>query len=220
MRETKRTCVAVLAASAILLMGTAASALPTINMIWRAPGVGANIGTATGGIGPSSTIFADIVLVADGVNTVTGVFISIAFDPTELFALGAQELNPVSLPGMGNQFSPISTGVFITETSPGVQAGTITNFDQQTTATGITTGTRTLGSVKFHVIAATGTGEDDVIANLSNVGTDTISTPTGDITANFNGASVNGPVVPEPTTAILVIAGLAGLGYAGRRNFR
>jgi hypothetical protein len=37
----------------------------------------------------------------------------------------------------------------------------------------------------------------------------------------FNGASVTGPIqTPEPTTAILVLTGLAGLGYAGRRSLR
>ena len=56
----------------------------------------------------------------------------------------------------------------------------------------------------------------DAIASLQNAGVDEISTSSGPGTAIFNGAAVT----PEPTTALLVIAGLAGLGYAGRRSLR
>jgi len=218
MSRTKRISAAVVSAAALLFMSTAASALPSVDMIWRNPAnpTGANAGTvlSTPTIGASSTVVADIVLRGDGTIATTGVFVTIAFDNTELFAIGGLELTTVNLPGMGNTMAPVGAGVTVNQA-----AGQITNFDQGTNTAGLVTGSRTLGSVRFHVIAVSGTGEDDVIANLSNTGTDTISTPGGDTTANFGGASLNGPV-PEPTTAILVIAGLAGLGYAGRRNLR
>jgi hypothetical protein len=54
---------------------------------------------------------------------------------------------------------------------------------------------------------------------LQNAGVDGITlavTPPQTTDANFTGASVTG--VPEPTTALLVAAGLVGLGYAGRRS--
>jgi hypothetical protein len=76
--------------------------------------------------------------------------------------------------------------------------------------------------VTFHVVSSVLPSTDiDVIASLQNTGVDGITlkvTPSQTTDGNFTGASVTG--VPEPTTALLVIAGLAGLGYAGRRSFR
>ncbi len=39
-------------------------------------------------------------------------------------------------------------------------------------------------------------------------------------TTAFPGGEIRGQVVPEPTTALLLLAGVAGLGYAGRRSLR
>ena len=71
-----------------------------------------------------------------------------------------------------------------------------------------------------------------MIASVQNPGIDaltgaggTVICETGVTSANctFVGASITGPVapppppLPEPTTALLLIAGIAGLGYVGRR---
>jgi len=214
MKETKRISVAVAFAAALLFSSTAAYAVPSVDIIWRS--TSSNV-ISTPTISASDIVVADIVLSNDGAPAVNGVFISIAFDNTELFGIGAAELASVNLPGMGNTMAPVGVGVNVDNAN-----GVFTNFDEATTTAGLTSGTRTLGSVKFHVIAASGVGEADVQANINNTGTDSIGTTNGlSDDTTFGAASLNGPpVVPEPTTAILVIAGLAGLGYAGRRNLR
>ena len=205
---------AMAAAGALLLAATTASALPSVDIVWRSTG-GSTIGTP--GTNASAPVTAAIVLRGDSAGpAILGVFVSIVYDTTELTNVGAnpaREEPTVNLPGMGNQFSPLGIG------TNEVVLGTITNFDQKTLATGLATDESvTLGSIKFHVLNPVGDNTDiDVIANIDNTGTDTITGPSG---ANFVGASLTGPAVPEPTTALLVIAGLAGLGYAGRRNLR
>ena len=146
-------------------------------------------------------------------EAILGVFISIEFDATELQAVSAKELATINLPGMGNEFRPISTSTLIDN-----GLGKVTDFDEATLSTGLTAGnTVTLGSVTFRVASTTGGPTDiDVIASLQNTGLDAI-VGGGDsalIDANFIGASV----VPEPTTVMLVVAGIAGLAYAGRKS--
>jgi hypothetical protein len=214
MKETKRISVAIASAAALLFISTAAYAVPSVDMVWRS--TQSNV-ISTPTISVSNTVIADIVLRNDGAPNVNGVFISIAFDNTELFGIGGRELVSVNLPGMGNSMAPVGPGTNMDNAN-----GVVTNFDVATTTAGLATGSRTLGSVRFHVISASGTGEADVQANIDNTGTDSIGTTAGLSTnTTFGAASLNGPpVVPEPTTAILVVAGLAGLGYAGRRNLR
>jgi hypothetical protein len=68
--------------------------------------------------------------------------------------------------------------------------------------------------VRFHVVNPSGSpGEDDVIVTLQNGGIDGLFGPGGASIVGFVGADV----VPEPTSAALVLIGLAGLFYASRR---
>ena len=219
MKFTKRALAAATFASAFLFITSSASALPSVDLVWR------NNQTATVGtpsVGASSTIVADIVLrgSGDANESVIGVFVSLQFDNTELNVLGAEERSIINLPGMGNTLAPVGPGTVINQA-----AGTVSGFDVASTSAPGLSGlgqSRSLGSVRFHIIDATGDNTDiDVIAGLFNAQQDDITfSPGVGGSANFVGASVTGPVVPEPTTAFLLLAGLAGLGYAGRRNLR
>lgn len=194
-----------------LLTAAGAPAASSVSVIWRDTGT-ALIGPSTSPSAvASSVILGDIVLTADSVAIFTFV-VSIQFDPTELQAVGggASELPVVDLPGMGNQFSPLVPGITLVDNTSGVIEG----FDQITVATGLANATRTLGSLRFHVVSPSGgPGEDDVIVSLQNLGVDGIFGPGGASIVDFVGADV----VPEPTIAGLVLIGLAGLFYASRR---
>ena len=211
---------AVVAASGLLFAAGAANALPSIDIIWKSNQTN-SIGTPS--VGASSTVVADIVLRGSGSSSqsVVGVFITVAFDASELQAQSAFEIPTVNLPGMGNTLSPISVGTSIDNS-----AGKVQGFDwANASAPGLSGSgqSRTLGSITFHIVDATGDSSDvDVVGELSNAGVDEITFAPGvGGDAAFGGASVTGrAVVPEPTTAFLVLAGLAGLGYAGRRNLR
>ena len=220
MKYTKRVLAAATFATAFLFITSSASALPSIDIVWKANQTN-SIGTPS--VGASSTVVADIVLRGSGstAQSVVGVFITVAFDASELQAESAFEIPTVNLPGMGNTLSPISVGTNIDNS-----AGKVQGFDwANASAPGLSGSgqSRTLGSVTFHIVDATGDASDvDVVGELSNAGVDEITFAPGvGGDAAFGGASVTGPaVVPEPTTAFLVLAGLAGLGYAGRRNLR
>lgn len=208
MTKMKRTIAVLVAAAGLAITSGAAQAIPTLSIIWQSTGTATIFSPAA-----SSTIVADIVLTTNTL-TVDKVFISIEFDAGELQAVSARELSVVDLPSMGNQFSPLTKGTTIDN-----GLGLVEFFDQVNFSTGLVGGnTRTLGSVTFHVVgAANSSGDIDVIGSLQNVGVDTFGGPTGNL---FGGNFVGASIVPEPTTALLVIASLAGLGYAGRRSLR
>ncbi len=216
MQKRIRAVAAAVAVTGSVLLATSAMALPSISMIWRdpgsgVPGFGATIGTPS--VSASSIVVADIVIHSDS-NFTIGIFISLEFDTSELFALGAVELVSVNLPGMGNSFTPFTLGT----AAPDNVNGIIEGFEQKTLSTGlgVPSVTMTLGSVRFHVLngpAYGQLGEEDVIVSLQGA-VDTIGFSTGPGGANFVGADV----VPEPTTAILLISGIVGLVYAGRKG--
>ena len=218
MKYTKRGFAAATFATAFLFITSTASALPSIDLIWDSNGTD-TIGTPA--ISNGDSIIANIVLRGSGSasQSVIGVFITVAFDASELEATSAFEIPNVNLPGMGNNLSPISPGTNIDNV-----AGKVSGFDWANASAAGLSGlgqSRTLGSVTFKVLNANGDSSvTDVVGEIAPGGVDGITYAPGvDGDAAFGGASVTGPaIVPEPTTAFLVLAGLAGLGYAGRRN--
>jgi hypothetical protein len=217
MSKMKRTIAVMLAAGGLVLGAGTASALDSVYLIWRSSGT-PTVGTPT--VNTSSILLADVVMEADSAG-ISGIGVSFVFDPLELQAIGLAEISPLNAPGMGNGFAPLSPGPSLIDNVNGLIAG----FDQaDLTGAGLTggAGALTLGSVRFHVVQATnGPGVIDVQPGFFT-GSDGIVDSIGfeKQAPQFFGASVTGPVVPEPTTALLVVAGLAGLGYAGRRSLR
>ena len=208
---------AVAAMTASMFIASSASAINSIDITWR--GLGSEVCAASptqcadlglGGltVAPSSTLIADLVLTADAAGVI-GVGVTVLYDATEVGYVSGQEFTSVNLPGMGNIMTPLSLGV--------IDGGDRLNgFDQAPLATGLISGTATLGSFKFHISSGVGDGADIIAAVVPGTADDIIAGGGGVTTAIFNGASVT----PEPTTAILPLAGVAGLGYAGRRSIR
>lgn len=215
MVRVKRTLRALAAALAVTFAaGSAASALSSVDIVWKSNG------TATITPSASDTITALIILTGDSPEGVGGVFVSILFDTAELdVVLVTEHVGPAAKVSMGNQFAPLAAGVTIDEAG-----GVILGFDSSSgLATGCISCTITLGSVVFHVTApADFDGPNDVrLAVLSNGIDGIVSAFSGTsggalTTASFGNAEVVG--APEPTTALLVVGGLLGLGYAGRRS--
>jgi hypothetical protein len=222
----KRTLKTVAAAAVLLLFASSAYAASSLSLIWRQTGT-ATIDTTTnvpdGPPGKSGGTILDVVLAADTVGLV-GIFISFLYD-TDLgnemdFSSGIED-SLVNLKGAGNSFSPLALGFgpLPSTESTGAVGGKVQGFDQASLSTGALSQTKTLGSLVFTFNKGITDGIDITIAVLIN-GVDTIVGPGGsNLSAStiFNGASVDGQM-PEPTTAILIVLGLAGLGFAGRRS--
>jgi len=223
----KRASAFVVAVVGLTLAAGSASALSSVNIVWGTPGGPGNAGNGTvdgDSISPtaSNTVTAMIVLAGDSVG-IGGVFVTILFDSAELdFVSALEHGGKAAKAGMGNQFAPVVGGV------DGSVAGTISGFDSSAgLATGCISCTITLGSVVFHVTApADSDGPNDVRLTVASGGIDGILSAYGGsgggalTTASFGNAEIVGAAVPEPTTALLVVGGLLGLGYAGRRSVR
>jgi hypothetical protein len=214
MSRKKRMFAAVVAVAGLVLGAGAAQAINSVDIVWR--GFGSTVEAPTT-VTASSILIADIVLTADTAG-ISGAGVSIQFDAAELEYLSGVEFTSVNLPGMGNVFAPLQIGLTRVDNT----AGVIEGFEQaDLSGVGLVASTRTLGSMKFHVKPNPSYGPDtdiDIIANSNGLADGFVNSVGGQL-ANpvvFNGASVT----PEPTTAVLVLAGLAGLGYAGRRSLR
>jgi len=203
----------ILAAALFVITASSANALPTVRIVWD-KGCGATcpseLNTANATVGEEVTAY--VVLDGDATSPpVTGVFVTVAFDNEKLTALSGGELATVNLPGMGNEFAPLTLGVNIFQAE-----GDIRNFDTSTLATGLATDvSRTLGSLVFRIEQFTNTADNDdgAVANLSNTGLDAI---TGPGNANFVAATV----VPEPSAALIGGASLLTLLGLKRRRDR
>ncbi len=202
------------------LFSTSAQAIPSLEVIWRSSGTPT---LSTLSVTASGIVIADLVLhndlAADGSEPVIGVFVTIEFDADELQAISMMELREVRLVGFRNSFRPLSPG----PSSIDNVGGSVFGFEQQTLTFGCCRGAETLGSVTFHVVPAAGprgnSADIDVIASLANQGVDAIVIRTGPDSvglgsAHFTGASLT----PEPTSALLLAAGLVALGCSERRR--
>lgn len=211
MTKMKPTIAVLVAAAGLVLPSGAAQAIPSLSIIWRSTGTDRLHFNTVDFPLVSSTVVADIVLTAD-VEPILGVAITIEFTTTALEAVSAKELFFVNLPSMGNSFRPGFPGTLIDN-----QLGLVELFDQFTLSTGLVGGTRTLGSVTFHVRPTVSSGR--VVASLQGNDEGIFTTGGEPIDANFNLATITGDV-PEPATAVLLLAGIAGLAYARRKSLR
>jgi hypothetical protein len=223
MEMMTRTLKSIAAAAVLLLVASTAQAGAVISLIWRINGTDTidPMVDMVGGLpflGGTGYVL-DVVLSTD--VDVTGVFISFNFDTDGENELNFISAGPIELGtakvGMGNSYAPLSQG-FASVVESGGSGGALEGFDQATLNTGLSSGSLTLGSMVFS--ANTGTADtDDIIGVILSNGIDAMLGAAG---ANINGsttflgATVTG--VPEPTTALLVVLGLAGLGLAGRRS--
>ena len=212
MMKMKRTIALVGAVVGLTLAAGSATAASSVSLVWKSTGTPTVASPAA-----TTAVTAQIVLTGDAVG-VAGVFITVLFDTAELQAVTA--LEQVAKVSMGNSFSPANPGFAIDNVG-----GEVSGLDWTVgLATGCISCTVTLGTVVFHVVGAVNDASDiDAIASVEPGGIDAIIAVGGaDVsgTTIFNGAAVTGPSVPEPTTALLVVGGLLGLGYAGRRSNR
>jgi hypothetical protein len=220
MIKTMRTLKIVAAVALLALVASSASA-STISLIWR-KNSSDTLNTST--LATGENLLADVVLTADAAG-ISGVFISFSFDNEGLnmldfdsfpfggSAVGGYEL-PLAPPGKSAIYSPIVTGVTLNESAIGL-GGTILGFDEANASGGAVSSTVTLGSLSF---SYTGVAGSTAVTPFLNPGIiDAVLTNAGTpITPTFESAFI----VPEPTTGLLIVAGLAGLGYAGRRSIR
>ena len=201
----------------IRLAAAPVAALSSLDVTWR------SAGSPKLPVGTTGVQIADITLTVDiGANTVSGVFWSVGYDATELTAIGAREGDnstlTTNLPSMGNEFAPIAPGADITT------VGIVTGFDQGTLGTGLVAGnTRTIGSVKFNVTNVIADGQGDVQVVIQQTGIDGIGDSSGTrcigaLSRNDCPYSFGAALVPEPTTATLVVLGLGMGAFYNRRR--
>ncbi|MEE3331573.1 MAG: hypothetical protein VX246_11950 [Myxococcota bacterium] len=165
--------------SAILIvsfLATSASALSSVELVWSNNSSASSPSVIA--VSASNIVTANIVLHGDAVG-IAGVFVSIQFDPVELYAFNAHEhFTGNTGPGSGTSFGPVGPGVVIDNS-----AGWITNFDSAAGPpfVGCVNCTVTLGSVQFHAWGIWNGGVNDVDVNLAVLpnGVDAIVLPSG-----------------------------------------
>jgi len=206
--------------SIILTMFVAApvAAASSVTLQWR--GQTSTHLSAGDGNGNLVAPIVDIILNVDnGANTVTGVFISVSYTNEVSFTGAGGELAAVDLPGMGNEFVPLTSGL----TDNG---SIVSNFDTGTLGVGLVAGnSRTLGSMVFSINQANrnNDGLPDLTVVVQQNGIDGIVDSSGTRCAgalprNDCPYTFGSLFVPEPTTSALVVLGLGmGVFYSRRR---
>jgi hypothetical protein len=212
-------------AAAVLLVASQAQAVSSINLIWG--GVGSSTVTVSSSV--NTTLLGNIVVTADAAG-ITAIGISFEWDNDlrdELNWTGMGKETPGVKCGSGCLFNPVIQGyteVYV-ESALGSNGGVVGTFDQVTTnVTGLVSKTRTMGTIVFstNALNVVDDGIDVQIVVLNN-GIDGIVDSNSNIISgivSLGGGTVNSGVVPEPTTALLMVAGVLGLGLAGRRVAR
>jgi hypothetical protein len=186
-----------LAAIALLAIASTASATAIVQVVWQ------ETGTPSAAVGTGTPLTAEIFITPDATG-ISSYGVSIQFDDDLTLAAAAPE---EKLPS-GFQFN-LTPGV------QGTTANSVLTFEAGTFAAGPTTGPFLAGVVHF---VASDPKDDgiDVTPGFFNTGIDAMfNNAGGQASVQFVGASV---AVPEPTTALLLVPGLAGLAALRRRK--
>jgi hypothetical protein len=188
-----------LAAIALLAIASAASAA-TVQVLWQENGL-SSIAAAAG-----TPLTAEILITPDAAG-ISSYGVSIQFDTNDLM-LAATAPERTLPSGFTSNLFP---------TFPTITGNQISTFDAETFGAGPTSGTFLAGLVHFVVTNPTDDGMIDVTPGFFNTGVDGMfdnANPGKAVNVQFFGATV----VPEPTTALLLAPGLAGLAALRRRK--
>ena len=190
----------------------------TISLIWETSG------TPDLCLSESDPSRQVLYVVLEATNPrIFGVDLTILFDLNESATVGYDELDYVggrewSNPSIGQ--SPDGSGLTLYRDSNGVSEGLVTHFGVAF-ASGIEHATVTLGSIVFNVNQSALDNGIDILPTIDPRFDNGVFGLDGNDLAKrglvaFEGASVKR--LPEPTTALLLVGGLAMMGWAGARR--
>jgi MYXO-CTERM domain-containing protein len=193
-----------LAAIALLAIASTASATPVVQVVWQ------ETGTSSAMVAAGTPLTADIMITPDTPG-ISSYGVSLKFDDDLTLASAPPACCELKLPS-GFQFN-VSSNVTVNVNPSG--GGEVLTFNAATLANGPTNGTFLAGVVHFVASNPRNNGID-VMPGFFNTGIDDMFDNAGkEADPEFIGASVS---MPEPTTALLLLPGLAGLAALRRRK--